>query len=126
MGKAPPGGDEQHTGKAAAKPFSRAQFLALIVGVLQVLVAYAPFLPTSAGTNHTLYACTGLVGVLSSSRHGRARWYGVGLLLLYGQLFVNDATETGPLGLPTLETLAYGRAAVAGAVIALIPPFKRR
>lgn len=106
--------------------FSRAQLLALVVGVLQIAVASIPFFPMSDGANHTLYVCTGLAGVLLAWRHRHARFYGVGLLLLYGQLFISDAAETGPLGLPTLETLAYGRAAVAGLVIMLIPASRRR
>jgi hypothetical protein len=112
--------------KVDARPFSRAQLLALVVGVLQVLFASVPFLPMGDGVNHTLYVCTGLTGVALAWRHWYARCYGVGLLLLYGQLFITDADETGPLGLPTLETLTYGRAALAGLVIVLIPAFKRR
>jgi len=106
--------------------FSRAQLLALVVGVLQIVMASIPFLPMGEGTNHTLYVCTGLAGLALAWRHHHARCYGVGLLLLYGQLFITDAGDTGPFGLPTLETLAYGRAAVAGLVIVLIPAFKRR
>lgn len=121
-----PVGDKRGTGKAATSSFSRVQALAFVVGALQVVLACVPFLPMHEGTNHTLYVCTGVAGVLASSRHTRARLYGVALVLLYGQLFISDAAETGPLGLPTLETLAYGRAALAGLVIALIPAFKRR
>lgn len=111
---------------ADARRFSRAQLLALVVGVLQIVSASVPFLPMGQGLNHTLYTLTGVAGLLLAWRHHHARWYGVGLLLLYGQLFITDADDTGPLGLPTLETLAYGRAAVAGLVIVLIPAFKRR
>lgn len=106
--------------------FSRAQFLALLVGLVQIVLASIPFLPMGEGAAHTLYVCTGLAGVVLSWRHNHARCYGVLLLLLYGQLFINDADDTTVLGLPTWETLAYGRAAVAGVVIALIPAFKRR
>jgi hypothetical protein len=111
---------------AGTRRFSRAQLLALVVGVLQIVMASIPFLPMGEGTNHTLYVCTGLAGLALAWRHHHARFYGAGLLLLYGQLFITDADDTGPLGLPTLETLAYGRAAVAGLVIVLIPAFKRR
>lgn len=111
---------------AGDRSFSRAQALALVVGVLQVVLASVPFLPMGGGVNHTLYVCTGVAGVLLSWRHRHARLYGVLLLLLYGQLFITYADDTGTLGLPTWETLAYGRAALAGVVIALIPAFKRR
>jgi hypothetical protein len=106
--------------------FSRAQLLALLVGLVQIVLASIPFLPMGEGAVHTLYVCTGLAGVVLAWRHSHARCYGVLLLLLYGQLFISDADDTGVLGLPTWETLAYGRAAVAGVVIALIPAFKRR
>ncbi len=111
---------------ADTRRFSRAQLLALVVGVLQIVASCIPFLPTGEGTNHTLYLATGAAGLVLAWRHHHARCYGVALLLLYGQLFITDAEDTGPLGLPTLETLAYGRAAVAGLVIVLIPAFKRR
>ena len=118
--KARPGADERNGS------FSRAQALALVVGLLQIVLASIPFLPMGEGAVHTLYVCTGLAGVLSAWQHRHARCYGVLLLLLYGQLFITDADETGVLGLPTWETLAYGRAALAGVVIALVPAFKRR
>ncbi len=111
---------------AETRSFSRAQLLALVVGVLQIVFASIPFLPMGDGAIHTLYVCTGLAGVLLAWQHRHARCYGVLLLLLYGQLFITDAEDTGVLGLPTWETLAYGRAALAGVVIALIPAFKRR
>lgn len=111
--------------KAGHQPFSRAQLLALVVGVLQIVLASVPFLPTSDGTSHTLYISTGVAGVLLAWQHRHARFYGVALLLLYGQLFITDAEDTAAFGLPTWETLAYGRAALAGVVIALIPAFKR-
>ncbi|ROP36727.1 hypothetical protein EDD40_2004 [Saccharothrix texasensis] len=124
---------ERRTGKRAGlrpqadeRSFSRAQLLALVVGLLQVVMASIPFLPMGEGSGHTLYVCTGLAGVVLAWRHGHARCYGVLLLLLYGHLFISDADETGAFGLPTWETLAYGRAALAGVVIALIPAFKRR
>ncbi len=117
--------DKKADSKADAQQFSRAQLLALVVGVLQIVAASVPFLPMGSGTNHTLYICTGLAGVLLAWQHRHARFYGVLLLLLYGQLFITDAEDTGAFGLPTWETLAYGRAALAGVVIALIPAFKR-
>ncbi|PSL53856.1 hypothetical protein B0I31_108303 [Saccharothrix carnea] len=109
-----------------SRSFSRAQLLALLVGVLQIVLASIPFLPMGDGATHTLYVCTGVAGVLLAWQHRHARLYGVLLLLLYGQLFITDADDTGVLGLPTWETLAYGRAALAGVVIALVPAFKRR
>ncbi|GAB2978482.1 hypothetical protein GCM10027184_31080 [Saccharothrix stipae] len=112
--------------KSDTKSFSRAQLLAFVVGSLQIVLASVPFLPMGDGTNHTLYVCTGLAGVLLAWQHRHARIYGVLLLLLYGQLFITYADDTGTLGLPTWETLAYGRAALAGVVIALIPGFSRR
>ena len=108
------------------RSFSRAQLLALVVGLLQIVFASIPFLPMGEGPIHTLYVCTGLAGVVLAWRHHHARCYGVLLLLLYGQLFITDAEETAAFGLPTWETLAYGRAALAGVVIAFIPAFKRR
>ena len=124
---------ERRTGKKTrpgtapeSRSFSRAQLLALVVGVLQIVFASFPFLPMGNGAIHTLYVCTGVAGVLLAWQHRHARLYGVLLLLLYGQLFITDAEDTGVLGLPTWETLAYGRAALAGVVIALIPAFKRR
>jgi hypothetical protein len=124
---------ERRTGKKAGqrtdageRSFSRAQLLALVVGLLQIVLASVPFLPMGDGATHTLYVCTGLAGVLLAWQHRYARCYGVLLLLLYGQLFITDAEDTGVMGLPTWETLAYGRAALAGVVIALIPAFKRR
>ncbi|TQM79478.1 hypothetical protein FHX81_1786 [Saccharothrix saharensis] len=124
---------ERRTGKKArpgpeaeTPSFSRAQLLALLVGLLQIVFASVPFLPMGEGAVHTLYVCTGLAGVLLAWRHRHARCYGVLLLLLYGQLFITDAEDTAVLGLPTWETLAYGRAALAGVVIALVPAIKRR
>lgn len=124
---------ERRTGKKAGqrpeageRTFSRAQLLALVVGLLQVVSASIPFLPMGDGAIPTLYVCTGLAGVALAWQHRHARCYGVLLLLLYGQLFITDAEDTGTMGLPTWETLAYGRAALAGVVIALIPAFKRR
>jgi hypothetical protein len=123
---------ERRTGKnarpgaeAQTRSFSQAQLLALVVGVLQIVFASIPFLPMGSGAIHTLYVCTGLAGVLLAWRHRHARCYGVLLLLPYGQLFITDAEDTAVLGLPTWETLAYGRAALAGVVIALVPAFKR-
>ena len=110
----------------AGERFSRAQLLALLVGLLQIVLASVPFLPMGNGAIHTLYVCTGLAGVLLAWQHRHARCYGVLLLLLYGQLFITDAEDTAAFGLPTWETLAYGRAALAGVVIAFIPAFKRR
>lgn len=120
-GKAARGTDDQTKHR-----FSRAQLLAFAAGVLQLVLASVPFLPMGNGAAHTWYVCTGLAGVLLAWQHRHARFYGVLLLLLYGQLFITDAEDTGTLGLPTWETLAYGRAALAGVVIALIPAFKRR
>jgi hypothetical protein len=111
---------------ARARTFSRAQLLALVVGVLQIVVASVPFLPTAEGSGHYLYIATGVAGVLLAWRHRHARLYGIALLLLYGQLFITYAEDTGTMGLPTWETLAYGRSALAGVVIAVIPAFKRR
>lgn len=111
--------------KHGRRRFSRAQLLALVVGVLQLVFASVPFLPAGDGADHALYVATGLAGVLLAWDHRHARCYGFGLLLLYGQLFIADAEATGTLGLPTWETLAYGRAALAGVAIALIPAFKR-
>jgi hypothetical protein len=120
-------GKKARPGSEAETPsFSRAQLLALLVGLLQIVFASIPFLPMGEGAVHTLYVCTGLAGVLLAWRHQHARCYGVLLLLLYGQLFITDAEDTAVLGLPTWETLAYGRAALAGVVIALVPAFKRR
>jgi hypothetical protein len=107
------------------RPFSRAQLLALLVGALQLVLASVPFLPLADGGPHALYIATGLAGVMLAWDHRHARFYGVALVLLYGQLFIADAENTGAFGLPTWETLAYGRAALAGVVIALIPAFKR-
>ncbi|WP_367129698.1 hypothetical protein [Saccharothrix sp. HUAS TT1] len=112
--------------QAGGRSFSRAQVLALVVGLLQIVLASVPFLPMGEGPSHTLYVCTGLAGVVLAWRHGHARCYGVLLLLLYGQMYIDYADETAVLGLPTWETLAYGRAALAGVVIAFIPAFKRR
>lgn len=117
---------EQTDPPAEARTFSRAQLLALVVGVFQIVVASVPFLPTAEGSGHYLYIATGVAGVLLARQHRHARLYGVALLLLYGQLFITYAEDTGTMGLPTWETLAYGRSALAGVVIAVIPAFKRR
>ncbi|MEV0676307.1 hypothetical protein AB0I60_07250 [Actinosynnema sp. NPDC050436] len=110
----------------ARQQLSRAQVLALVVGSLQIVVALVPVLPLAAG-NQALHVCTGLVGVLLAWKHGCARLYGIALLLVYGKLLIADvATSTQWLQLPTPETVAYGRAALAGLVIALVPAVTRR
>lgn len=115
------------TAPGDAKPWlSRAQLLALVVGSLQIVVALLPVLPLSPG-DQAMHVCTGLVGVLLAWKHEWARLYGIALLLVYGRLLVGDmAASTQWLQLPTLETVAYGRAALAGLVIAIVPAAARR
>jgi hypothetical protein len=112
--------------KATARPFSRAQFLALVVGLLQIIFSSLPILPMDMG-HKALHIGTGLAGVVLAWRHEYARLYGIALLLLYGRLLVADiAASTAPLQLPTLEGLSNGRAALAGLVIAVVPSVVRR
>ncbi|MBW4716938.1 hypothetical protein [Saccharothrix obliqua] len=104
---------------------SRAQVLAFVVGSLQFVFALLPVLP--GPPDRTLQVCTGLVGVLLAHKHQYARLYGVALLLVYGKLLIADVdASTAWLQLPTVETVAYGRAALAGLVIAVVPAFGRR
>jgi len=114
-------------GDTGTKPrVSRAQLLALVVGTLQVLAALVPVLPLSQA-HHTLHLCTGLAGVVLAWKHEHARLYGVALLLLYGKLLFDDMNaSTTWLQLPTLDTVAYGRSAVAGLVITFVPASGRR
>ncbi|WP_433271945.1 hypothetical protein ACQPZF_14595 [Actinosynnema sp. CS-041913] len=127
MRKEAPVKDNTGKGDPETRPrLSRAQLLALIVGALQVVVALVPVLPLSPG-NQTLHVCTGLVGLVLAWKHEYARLYGIALLLVYGKLLITDVdSSTGWLQLPTLETVAYGRTALAGLVIALVPAFGRR
>lgn len=106
--------------------YSRAQALAFAVGFLQVLFAVVRVLPLSPA-HQVLHLCTGVAGLVLSWRHGHARLYGVGLVLLYGHLFLEgtDASTTF-LQVPDLETLSHARTAVAGVVIAVVPAFSRR
>ncbi|MEU6154687.1 hypothetical protein ABZ816_32325 [Actinosynnema sp. NPDC047251] len=111
---------------AARARLSRAQLLALVVGSLQIVVAVVPVLPLGAA-DQTLHVCTGLIGLLLAWKHEYARLYGIALLLVYGKLLVTDmASSTQWLQLPTLETVAYGRATLAGLVITFVPAFTRR
>ncbi|MBP2335311.1 hypothetical protein JOF41_001489 [Saccharothrix coeruleofusca] len=113
-------------GAPRTRRYSRAQALALAVGLLQVFFAVVRVLPLSPA-NQVLHLCTGAAGIALSWRHGHARLYGVGLLLLYGHLFLEDMdTSTALLQLPDLEALSHGRTALAGAVIAVVPAFARR
>ncbi|MEU4804739.1 hypothetical protein [Actinosynnema sp. NPDC023587] len=117
--------DDTAPADAEARP-SRAQLLALAVGTLQVVVALVPVLPLGTA-DQALHVCTGLLGVLLACRHEYARLYGIALLLVYGKLLVGDmASSTRWLQLPTLETVAYGRAELAGLVITFVPAFARR
>ncbi|MBB5960225.1 hypothetical protein FHS29_006848 [Saccharothrix tamanrassetensis] len=121
------------TGRGGAKGdagagtrLSRAQLLALIVGTLQIVVGMVPVFPLPPG-HQTLHVCTGLAGLVLAWKHEHARLYGIALLLLYGKLLITDMdTSGGWLQLPTLETVAYGRTALAGLVIAFVPAFSRR
>ncbi|RKT54056.1 hypothetical protein [Saccharothrix australiensis] len=117
-------GNQDKTGNRS-RP-SRAQLLALLVGLFQIAFALLPVLPLAEG-HHALHICTGLAGVVLAWRHEHARLYGVALLLVYGKLLFDDMNaSTTWLQLPTLDTVAYGRSAVAGLVIVLVPAFGRR
>ncbi len=119
--------DVKHTANRDVRPWlSRAQVLTLVVGTLQIAVALVPVFPLGPA-DQALHLCTGLVGVLLAWKHEYARMYGIALLLVYGKLLVADMdASTVWLQLPTPETVAYGRGALAGLAIALVPAFTRR
>ncbi|MEU7526315.1 hypothetical protein AB0A74_11305 [Saccharothrix sp. NPDC042600] len=127
MRKEAPVKDKVEKGDTTTRPWmTRAQLLALVVGSLQLVFALVPVLPMSAG-HQALHVCTGLVGIALAWKHQYARLYGVALLLVYGKLYLDGVdTSTTWLQLPTLETAANGRSALAGLVIALVPAVTRR
>ncbi|WP_309117098.1 hypothetical protein [Saccharothrix sp.] len=127
MRKEAPVKDKVEKGDTETRPWlTRAQLLALVVGSLQLVFALVPVLPMSPA-NQALHVCTGLVGLALAWKHQYARLYGIALLLVYGKLYLDGVdTSTTWLQLPTLETAANGRSALAGLVIALVPAVARR
>jgi hypothetical protein len=101
------------------QPFSRPQLLAFVVGALQVAIGATQLFPLP-DADHALQICTGLLGIALCRKHHHARFYGVAMVVVYGQLLITTVSPL-VLGLPTAEALVYARAAAAGLVIAMLP-----